>query len=128
MRRKGDSALVPNEVKLLFAGVSMTKAGEKEFHGYALAKELAGLEGTPHPMAQSTLYRALRRLEERGALESRWESMDEVVADGRDGPPRRYYRVTPTGVAVALEAFEAAERARSASPWKAWVPRLVQEM
>ncbi|MEN8114734.1 MAG: PadR family transcriptional regulator [Actinomycetota bacterium] len=126
MRRKGDTALVPNEVKLLLAAMSMTTSGESEFHGYALAKELARLEGTPNPLAQSTLYRALRRLEVRGALKSRWESMEEVMEDGRDGPPRRYYTVTATGVAVATEAVVEAERAKLKNPWQAWVPHIIQ--
>ncbi len=125
MRRKGDTALVPNEIKLLLAAMSMTTSDESEFHGYALAKEMARLEGTPNPLAQSTLYRALRRLEERGALESRWESMEEVIADGRDGPARRYYTMTATGVALATKAVRDAERAKLNNPWQGWVPGLV---
>ncbi|MEN8235763.1 MAG: helix-turn-helix transcriptional regulator [Actinomycetota bacterium] len=106
--------------------MSMTTSGDTEFHGYALAKELARLEGVPSPMAQSTLYRALRRLEERGTLQSRWESMEEVAADDRDGPPRRYYTVTATGVAVATAAVVEAERAKLTNPWQTWVPNLIQ--
>ena len=98
MRRKGDTELVTNEVKLLLAAISMTTSGDSEFHGYSLAKELALLEGAQTPMSQSTLYRALRRLEERGALRSRWESIEESQVDGRDGPPRRYYTITADGI------------------------------
>jgi len=120
MRRKGDTALVPNEVKLLLVGISMTTSGDTEFHGYALAKELAVLEGKQVPMSQSTLYRALRRLEARGALESRWESSDTE----RDGPPRRYYTVTASGVAEARSAVGQADSTGTVSPWKSWVPNL----
>ncbi len=124
MRRKGDTELVPNEVKLLVAAISATTSASPEIHGYALARELARLEESQLTMSQSTLYRALRRLEDRGALESRWESMAEVEEDGREGPPRRYYKVSPDGVAMARAAVQNAERAKAANPWQAWVPQL----
>ena len=123
MRRKGDSALVPNEVKILMAAIATTMSGESEFHGYALAKELAAMEGAQIPMSQSTLYRALRRLEDRGALASRWESVEDVEADGRDGPPRRYYTVTAAGVAEAKAAVAARELAKHRSSRQAWLPK-----
>jgi len=122
MRRKGDTELVANEVKLLLAAISMTTSGDSEFHGYVLAKELARLEGTRTPMSQSTLYRALRRLEDRGAVQSRWESIEESQADGRDGPPRRYYTITATGVAAAKAAVARSEQANHAGAWQTWVP------
>ena len=77
--------------------------------------------GRLHP-AQSTLYRALRRLEDRGALQSRWESIEESQVDGRDGPPRRYYTITATGVAAAKAAVANSERAQRAAAWQTWVP------
>jgi PadR family transcriptional regulator PadR len=122
MRRRGDTELVTNEVKLLLAAISMTTSGDSEFHGYSLAKELARLEGAHTPMSQSTLYRALRRLENRGALQSRWESIEESQVDGRDGPPRRYYTITATGVAAAKAAVANSERAQRAAAWQTWVP------
>jgi PadR family transcriptional regulator PadR len=122
MRRRGDTELVTNEVKLLLAAISMTTSGDSEFHGYSLAKELARLEGAHTPMSQSTLYRALRRLEGRGALQSRWESIEESQVDGRDGPPRRYYTITATGVAAAKAAVANSERAQRAAAWQTWVP------
>jgi len=100
----------------------MTTSGDSEFHGYSLAKELARLEGAHTPMSQSTLYRALRRLEGRGALQSRWESIEESQVDGRDGPPRRYYTITATGVAAAKAAVANSERAQRAAAWQTWVP------
>ncbi len=122
MRRKGDTELVTNEVKLLLAAISMTTSGDSEFHGYSLAKELAHLEGAQTPMSQSTLYRALRRLEERGALRSRWESIEESQADGRDGPPRRYYTITADGVAAAQQAVARSEQDQRVAAWQTWVP------
>jgi DNA-binding PadR family transcriptional regulator len=47
-------------------------------------------------LASGTLYPILVRLERAGWIESHWEDIDPVV-QGR--PARRYYRLTPTGVA-----------------------------
>jgi PadR family transcriptional regulator PadR len=73
----------------------------------APADETYGLEvvkasGVP---AGST-YAILRRLEEEGLLEARWEQIDEAEA-GR--PPRRYYRLNAHGRRVANS--ETAEQA-----------------
>jgi PadR family transcriptional regulator PadR len=49
-------------------------------------------------LASGTLYPIMIRLQEAGWVESYWEDIDPV-AEGR--PSRRYYRLTPTGVAEA---------------------------
>jgi PadR family transcriptional regulator len=64
------------------------------------ADETYGLEvvkasGVP----AGTAYAILRRLEDEGLLDARWEEIDESVA-GR--PPRRYYRLNGEGRQVAL--------------------------
>ena len=64
-------------------------------------------------MSQPTLYRALRRLEERGALVSEWESLDAAATAGREGRPRRYYRITPSGTELAKSELRALELAWS---------------
>ena len=59
-------------------------------HGYGLAKE-TGLKS-------GTLYPLLMRLSEQGLLEANWQDAE------RPGlPPRHVYRLTATGVALALE-------------------------
>lgn len=59
-------------------------------YGYALKQSLAeqGLD-----IKEGTLYPLLRRLEEQGLLDSKWE----VVNDTR---PRRYYQASATGRAL----------------------------
>lgn len=61
-------------------------------YGYSLITRLAeiGFE-----VDQGTLYPLLRRLEERGLLESEW-----VVGESR---PRRYYKISPAGELVLNE-------------------------
>ena len=55
-------------------------------YGYSLRQALAqrGM-----PIEEGTLYPLLRRLEAQGLLESQWRI--------EDGPPRRYYRLSPGG-------------------------------
>ena len=66
----------------------LSRLGEPKY-GYALIKELSDLK---FEVDQGTLYPLLRRLEERGLLESEW-----VTEDPR---PRKYYRINATGEAV----------------------------
>lgn len=42
-----------------------------------------------------TVYKVLRRLEERGLIEGQWE--DAEIAEVERRPRRRYYRITPAG-------------------------------
>jgi DNA-binding PadR family transcriptional regulator len=62
----------------------------EEQYGYSLTQRLAvkGLE-----IDQGTLYPLLRRLEEQGMLQSRWD-----VEEG--SRPRRYYQISPEGTEV----------------------------
>ena len=64
-------------------------------YGYALSRE-TGLQS-------GTLYPILMRLEERGWLETKWET---PAPGGR--PPRHMYRLTASGRASAVEAVAAA--------------------
>ncbi|MGW3985773.1 PadR family transcriptional regulator [Streptomyces sp. NPDC004830] len=61
---------------------------EEKNYGYALLSRLAeaGLEG----VKPATLYPALTRLEEEGAVEVEWGA-------GEGGPGRKYYRITEAG-------------------------------
>jgi PadR family transcriptional regulator, regulatory protein PadR len=56
-------------------------------YGYSLRQALAG-EGMA--IEEGTLYPLLRRLEALGLLASEWRI--------EDGPPRRYYTLSPEGV------------------------------
>ena len=107
MKRRAGIGLVRNELRLLLTAADMQVAGHDRFHGYDLAHHLAEAEDGSAIMSQPTLYRALRRLEERGALSSEWESLDAAAANGREGRPRRYYRLTAGGREVALTELRA---------------------
>jgi len=109
MRRK-PGALVPLEQAICVSAAALYQRGAKEFHGYDLARELAGDSDRRMLTAYGTLYRALGRLEAMGMLESRRE--DPEVAARENRPGRRLYKLTAAGKLAAREAREAA-------PWKA---------
>jgi PadR family transcriptional regulator, regulatory protein PadR len=64
-------------------------------YGYSLRQALAerGMQ-----IEEGTLYPLMRRLEEQGFLVSEWRI--------EDGPPRRYYKLSPTGARVYTELTE----------------------
>ncbi len=69
-----------------------------ECHGYALMRRVADLSDGAVKMGPGTLYGTLNRLVDDGLIE---ETTDRVSRD--DDERRRYYELTPTGRAVALD-------------------------
>ena len=65
-----------------------------------VVEELDSLKTRPDDVGRAART-ALRSLEERQALTSEWESLQEAAADGREGRPRRYYRLTSAGAEMA---------------------------
>ena len=65
-------------------------------HGYGIIKAVEEMSGGRVRLRAGTLYAALERLESEGCV-----SLDREVSEG--GPPRRYYRLTPDGVALLEE-------------------------
>lgn len=64
-----------------------------------------GLDIVEHTrLASGTVYPMLRRFEEAGLVESRWEQPEEAFGNRR--PQRRYYRLTPAGLRARAEAVE----------------------
>lgn len=70
---------------------------DRDLHGYALIKDIEDRTDGETVLGTSTLYAALKRMEEGGLLE-------EAPGLGRQtsgGPRRRYYRITELGREVA---------------------------
>src|SRR3954452_2314055 len=116
MPRRKPGTLVPLELEILGAALSLQRGGVGTFHGFALAQALRAGDGSRSLTAHGTLYKALGRLEEFGMLQSRWEQ-DEAPG-GR--PRRRLYELTAKG---AQAAEEAPAHARPVAPAPA--PRVV---
>jgi len=67
--------------------------------GHRYGFELIEMTG----LGAGTVYPILRRLEDSGLLVGAWEVVTRSRAEGR--PPRRYYRLTPSGRTVLEEAL-----------------------
>lgn len=80
----GPAALARNYLQ----GCLLLLVAESPGHGYELLDHLPDL-GLDH-VDSSALYRALRRLNDQGLVESWWE-------ESANGPARRTYRLTPEG-------------------------------
>jgi len=101
MRRK-TGTLIPLEVAILDALVELRRHGMAEAHGYLIATELRALGDDRRLTAYGTLYRALDRLADSGAVAGRWEEPGIAAEEGR--PRRRYYRITLAGETALAEA------------------------
>src|SRR5918996_2583201 len=62
-------------------------------HGYGIIKAVEEMSGGRVRLRAGTLYAALERLEAAGHV-----ALGPEESEG--GPPRRYYRLTPAGVAL----------------------------
>ncbi len=107
MRRKAGTIL-PIEESILALAVELNRTGDSEFHGFAMAKQLAEAGDARKLIAHGTLYKALSRMEKAGLLASRWEDPQLAADEGR--PLRRLYRLTGAGE-VAYSRLAAERRA-----------------
>ena len=68
--------------------------------GYKYGFDIMDITGLP----SGTVYPALRRLEETGLVDSKWEKEGIAQRDGR--PPRKYYELTPDGKQALADALK----------------------
>lgn len=111
MPRRRAGVLLALEEQILTVGLQRAGTDEPEFHGFALADDLAERDAQ-HLLGHGTLYKALARLERDGLLTSRWEEVD-ASAEGR--PRRRLYCVT-AAAAGALSTSRALQAPASPAP------------
>jgi PadR family transcriptional regulator PadR len=109
VRRKPDT-LLPLELTILEAAIDLRRRGETEFHGFAVAKQIAQKAEARTLTAHGTLYKALGRMQRAGLLGSRWEDPEVAAADGR--PRRRLYHITGLG-AQAIPASDPNRRSHA---------------
>ncbi len=74
---------------------------KEEKYGFQILHELRDKSNGFFDLKEGTLYPALRRLEERAFVESRWKE----PASGEGGIPRKYYRLTARGRRALAEAL-----------------------
>ncbi|MGE8203472.1 PadR family transcriptional regulator [Heyndrickxia sp. NPDC080065] len=68
---------------------------ERDMYGYQLAKEMERRSDEALHVKEGTLYPALKKLEEKGYIDSYWQEQEK-------GPARKYYRITKDGKEVLL--------------------------
>jgi DNA-binding PadR family transcriptional regulator len=76
--------------------ILMALAGDDR-HGYAIIQDVAARTNGELKLSAGTLYRSIQRMLEQGLILETSERPDPELDDER----RRYYRITPFGVAVA---------------------------
>ncbi len=69
-------------------------------NGYQYGFDIMDITGLP----SGTVYPALRRLEETGFIDSKWEKPG--IAQREQRPPRKYYDLTPDGKEALAEAIK----------------------
>ena len=69
-------------------------------NGYRYGFDIIDMTGVPG----GTVYPALRRLEDAGALASTWEK--QSIAQAEQRPPRKYYELTRAGREALAEAVK----------------------
>ena len=94
---------------------------DEDRHGYAVIQDIAARTDGELQMSAGTLYRSIQRMQEQGLIvEPRSRPAPED-----DDERRRYYRITPFGLAVAraearrLTQMVKLARARGIAPEKA---------
>jgi DNA-binding PadR family transcriptional regulator len=69
-------------------------------NGYQYGFDIMDVTGLP----SGTVYPALRRLEDAGHVESKWEKL--AIAQQEQRPPRKYYELTTEGKEALVEAVK----------------------
>ena len=77
--------------------------GELPIHGYHIGKEIERRSSGYFHLTASTVYSALRRLEEDGLVRSTWQTIS-------GGPRRRYYQLTEKGREMLRQKLDEWER------------------
>ena len=87
---------MPNSLPPAVFHILMSIA-EEERHGYAIIQDVAASTAGELRLSPGTLYRSIQRMLEQGLIvESRRRPAREL-----DDERRRYYRITPLGIATA---------------------------
>lgn len=80
---------------------------EKPTYGYELIEALEEKSHGRHKLETGSIYTLLRRMEQRGLLESEWERSETT------GPEHRVYKVTKSGTEALRSGLEAIIRRKT---------------
>lgn len=88
-------AFEPNLVRGSIELLILAALSDGEKYGYLILKGLREASGQQHNVQAGTLYPILHRLEQAGAIGSRWEDVGERR--------RKWYAITPKGTSLLRE-------------------------
>jgi DNA-binding PadR family transcriptional regulator len=97
--------------------ILLSLAGQDR-HGYAIIGDVRERTGGDMRLTASTLYAALKRLLDEGLI----EELADRPRDDRDGPRRRYYRITRAGRAAGLREAARLESLTAMARGTRWFP------
>ncbi len=86
----------------------MAVLADRDLHGYAILSEVRSLSDGVMRLGTGTMYGALERLQDSGAVVA-------VAEDVVDGRTRRYYRLTDSGRTTLVAELERREQLLSAA-------------
>jgi PadR family transcriptional regulator, regulatory protein PadR len=98
--RRKPGTLLPLELEILRAALSLRHSGQASFHGFGLAQTMREQRGASSLTGHGTLYKALARLEALGLLTSHWEAATPTRGRAR----RRLYELTGKGAEAAANS------------------------
>jgi PadR family transcriptional regulator PadR len=99
----------PNQIQLKKGALELcvlALLARRESYAYEIASTLATAVG----MGEGTIYPLMRRMQDDGLVDTR-------IVESSSGPPRKYYRLTPSG----RTAFAAQKR-----EWRAFADAVTQ--
>ena len=96
--------------------------GDETLHGYAIMQRFDELTEGAEQLLPGTLYATLARMVESGLIEEARPPRGEESG----GPPRRHYRVTTRGRAVAKAETERLRVLLGVAKQRHWLPGLAR--
>lgn len=96
--------------------------GDEVLHGYAMMQRFEELTGGADHLLPGTLYATLARMVELGLI----EDARAPSGDQSGGAPRRHYRVTTRGRALARAESERLRRLVEVARRRTWLPGMAR--
>jgi len=92
--------------------------GDEVLHGYGIMQRFEELTGGADQLLPGTLYATLARMADLGLI----EEARAPAGDQSGGAPRRHYRVTARGRALARSESERLRRLVEVARRRSWLP------
>lgn len=102
----GDTPISSDLIRGHIDTIVLGLLSSQDRYGYDICKQVSRLSDGEYELKEPTLYSAFRRLEPQGLIRSYW-------GEGSQGGRRKYYSITPDGMAAYCRNLEDWKRART---------------